>query len=101
MSHYTIKVSDVLTADANYKQLTDIPQHILDRGNTTVMLYPGVYTAPVNASYKEISFIGYGNGEEIIIDGDMSIANTSTGPMFFQNMTFIGSNAAVTSESIE
>ena len=37
MSHYTIKVSDVLTADANYKQLTDIPQHILDRGNTTVM----------------------------------------------------------------
>jgi len=82
---------------ANYSTLTDVPSYILAQGDNTLLVYPGTYTAPTDAVYSDVAIVGIGDREEIVIDGDMTIANTSTGTITFENVTFTGSNAAVTS----
>jgi len=99
MSQYTIKVSETLTDNANYKDLVDIPADILVKGDTTVLVLPGTYSALSSAIVGDLAFIGIGDREEIVISGDSSIANTSTGSINFKNIAFIGSNASVTSGS--
>jgi len=97
MSKYTIKVSPTLTDGANYKSLTAIPSDILAKQHVTVLMYPGVYTAPTNAVYDDIAFIGIGERAETIVAGDMTIANTTANTTTFTNISFVGSNAAINS----
>lgn len=99
MNKYTIKVSPTLTDGAHYKELVDIPADILTKTDVVVQVYPGIYTAPTDAVYNNIAFIGIGNRDEIVINGDMTIANTSTSDTVFQNILFTGSNPGAASDA--
>lgn len=85
---------------ANYSSLSAIPSSVLAQGDNTILLYPGTYTAPTNAVWNDVAVVGVGDREEIVISGDMTIANTSTGVLSFENITFVGSNAVTTSDSV-
>lgn len=82
---------------ANYATLTDVPSSILAQGDNTLLVYPGTYTAPTNAVYSDVAIVGIGDREEIVISGDMTIANTSSGTITFENLSMTGSNADATS----
>jgi hypothetical protein len=84
---------------ANYRDLTSVPASILNQGDITLLVYPGTYAAPTNAAYKDVALIGVGDREEIVINGAMTIANTSVGPLTFENLTFVGPNATSNSAS--
>lgn len=84
---------------ANYSSLAEVPSYILEQGDNTILVYPGTYEAPTNAVYSDLALVGMGDREEIIISGDMTIANTSTGTITFENITFVGSNTDATSGS--
>lgn len=96
----SVKVSPILAGDANYKALTDIPATYLGKQGLTVLMYPGTYTAPTDAVYDDVAFVGVGDRDEIVISGDMTIANTSANTITFENITFTGSNADATSDSV-
>jgi hypothetical protein len=81
---------------ANYATLAEVPSTVLVQGNNTLLLYPGTYTAPTNAVYNDLAIIGVGDREEIVINGGMTIANTSTGTITFENVTFAGADASAT-----
>ena len=85
---------------ANYSSLSDIPSSILAQGDNTILVYPGTYTAPTNAVWNDVALVGIGDREEIVINGAMTIANTSTGTISFDNITFRGANAVTTSDSV-
>jgi hypothetical protein len=85
---------------ANYSSLSDIPSYVLSQGDNTLLVYPGTYTAPTNAVWNDIALIGVGDREEIVINGDMTLANTSTGTITFENISFVGSNAVTTSDAV-
>lgn len=85
---------------ANYATLNDVPSYVLAQGDNTILVYPGTYAAPVAASWNDVALIGVGEREEIVINGDMTIANTSTGTLSFENISFVGSNAVTTSNSV-
>lgn len=85
---------------ANYSSLSDIPSSVLAQGDNTILVYPGTYTAPTNAVWNDVALIGVGDREEIVINGGMTIANTSTGVISFENLTFQGANAVTTSDSV-
>lgn len=85
--------------DSNYTTLADIPATVLTQGDTTVLVYPGTYTAPTNAVWSDVALVGVGDREEIVVEGDMTIANTSSGTLTFENLTFVGSNAVAASGS--
>lgn len=80
---------------ANYSTLSAIPAEILTQGDTSILVYPGTYTALTNAVLVDVAFIGVGDREEIVINGDVTVANTSSGTVSFENLSFVGSNAAV------
>lgn len=84
---------------ANYATLADIPSYVLEQENNTILLYPGTYTAPTNWVVSDIAIIGTGDREEIVINGAMTIANTSSGVVGFENISFVGPNADATSGS--
>jgi hypothetical protein len=81
---------------ANYASLADIPSSVLAQGDNTVLLYPGTYTAPTNAVYADLAIVGVGDREEIVISGNMTVANTSSGTITFENLTMTGSNPSAT-----
>jgi hypothetical protein len=85
---------------ANYSSLSDIPSYVLAQGDNTILVYPGTYAAPTNAVWNDVALIGVGDREEIVISGDMTLANTSTGNITFENISFVGSNAVTTSNSV-
>jgi hypothetical protein len=78
---------------ANYPNLTSIDDYVLTQGDNTFLVYPGTYDAPTNANWVDAAFIGVGDREEIVISGDTTIANTSSGTITFKNMTMSGSSA--------
>lgn len=84
---------------SNFRDLTSIPASVLSQGDVTLLVYPGTYEAPTNAEYNDVAFIGMGDREEIVINGEMTLANTTVGPITFENLTFIGANAATNSGS--
>lgn len=98
MSKNTYRVGTDGTA--NYATLTEIPTSILLQGDNTILVYPGSYTALTDAVLTDLSIIGVGSPTEVVISGDTTIANTSSGTITFENLTFTGSNAAVTSGSV-
>tara|TARA_R110002153_G_scaffold3244_13_gene15864 strand:+ start:19640 stop:20275 length:636 start_codon:yes stop_codon:yes gene_type:complete len=79
---------------SNYAQLTDIPSDILAAGDTTIIVGPGTYTPLTDAVLNDISFVGQGNRDEIVVSGNMTIANTSTGVTRFENLTLTGTGTA-------
>lgn len=85
---------------ANYSSLSDIPSSVLAQGDNTILVYPGVYTAPTNAVWNDVALVGVGDREEIVISGSMTIANTSTGTLSFENISFLGANAVTTSDAV-
>jgi hypothetical protein len=85
---------------ANYSSLTDIPSSVLAQGDNTILVYPGTYAAPTNAVWTDVALVGIGDREEIVISGGMTIANTSVGPLTFENLTFVGANAVTTSDAV-
>ncbi len=85
---------------ANYSSLNAIPSDILSQGDNTILLYPGTYTAPTNAVWNDVAIVGVGDREEIVITGAMTVANTSTGTISFENISFLGANAVTTSDSV-
>ena len=72
---------------ANYATLAEIPASILAAGDVTIAMGPGTYDPLTNAVLNNVSFIGQGSSEEIVINGNFTIANTSTGPNTFENLT--------------
>lgn len=78
---------------ANYSSMSAIPSEILAQGDATFLVYPGTYDALTNAVLTDAAFVGVGDREEIVINGDTTIANTSSGTITFENLTFVGSNA--------
>lgn len=85
---------------ANYRALTDVPSDVLSQGDNTILLYPGTYTAPTSAVWNDVAIVGVGDREEIVISGGMTIANTSTGTLSFENISFVGANAVTTSDAV-
>jgi hypothetical protein len=81
---------------ANYATLVEVPSTVLTQGNNTVLLFPGTYSAPTNVVLNDLAIIGVGDREEIVINGGMTIANTSTGTITFENVTFVGADASAT-----
>ena len=73
--------------------ITDIPTAALTQGGNEVHMYPGTYTAPTGVVASDYAYIGMGDADEIIISGDMSFADGSTGSIVFKNITFQGSSA--------
>ena len=73
--------------------ISDIPSSALTQGGNEVHMYAGTYTAPTGVVASDYAYIGVGDAEEIIISGDMTIADGSTGQVTFKNITFQGSSA--------
>lgn len=84
---------------ANYETLADVESYVLAQGNNTILLYPGTYTIPANSVWNDVAIVGVGDREEIVISGPVTLANTTTSAIF-ENITFIGSNAVSTSDSV-
>lgn len=70
--------------------ITDIQSSALTQGGNEVHLYPGTYTAPTGVVASDYAYIGMGDKDEIIISGDMTIADGSSGQITFKNITFQG-----------
>ena len=85
--------------NANFPDLVSIPASILTQQDTSFLIYPGTYTAPTNVVYDDVAFVGVGDREEIVINGTLTIANTSATSALFENLTFVGPNAAAGSGS--
>jgi len=73
--------------------INDIDSWALTQGGNEVQMYPGTYTAPTGVVASDFAYIGMGDADEIIISGDMSFADGSTGSIVFKNITFQGSSA--------
>lgn len=79
---------------ANYATLTEIPADILAAGDTTIAIGPGTYAPLTNAVLNNVSFVGQGSRDEIVITDNFTIANTSVGPINFESLTITGSGAS-------
>jgi hypothetical protein len=79
---------------ANYSTLAEIPASILAAGDTTIAMGPGTYDPLTNAVLNNVSFVGQGVHDEIVINGNFTIANTSTGIITFENLTLAGTGTA-------
>ena len=80
--------------DSYPASITDIPSSALTQGGNEVHMYPGTYTAPTGVVASDYAYVGMGDADEVIISGDMSFADGSTGSIVFKNITFQGSSAA-------
>lgn len=78
---------------ANFNSFADVPSYVTAQGGNTLELYPGTYEAPTNINWNDVAVIGIGDKEEVVINGDVTIANTSSGTLTFENLTFVGSDA--------
>ena len=74
--------------------IDDIQAAALTQGGNEVHLYPGSYTANAGLTATNYAFVGMGDRDDIIIDGDMVINDASSGTITFRNIHFRGSTAA-------
>lgn len=74
--------------------INDIHSDHLTQGGNEVHMYPGTYSANTGLVANDFAFVGMGDPDEIIINGDMVIADGSSGSIVFKNITFVGSSAA-------
>lgn len=84
---------------ANFSTLAAIPAELLAQQDTSFWLFPGTYAALTAAVLDDAAFIGMGDREEIIINGNFTIANTSANTTSFENITFVGANSLAASAS--
>lgn len=73
--------------------LNDIPTAALTDGGNEVHMYPGEYIANTGLVATNYAFIGMGDRDSVIIDGDVTIADGSSGTITFKNIHFRGSDA--------
>ena len=92
-------VTDKRGWDGFAASITDIDSAVLTEGNNTVLMYPGTYTAPTGLTATDYAFIGVGDRDEIIINGDMTLSNSCSGTITFKNISFVGSNSDVASNT--
>ena len=81
-------------SDSYPVSITDIPSAALTQGGNAVHMYPGSYTAPTGVVATDYAYIGMGDGSDVIVDGDMTIADGSSGTITFKNLHFRGSAAS-------
>jgi hypothetical protein len=79
---------------ANYATLSEIPSYILAAGDTTIAIGPGTYSPLTDAVLNNVSFVGQGHRDEIVISDNFTIANTSSGCICFENITLTGTGAS-------
>ena len=84
----------------NFKDLNDIDSTTLTQGDNTIQIYPGTYTAPLGMVATDVSFKGMGDRDAVIIEANsalgMTIGNTSSGSITFENLTIKGQDDVVT-----
>jgi len=85
------KVSPELIDDAQYKHPNEIPSAAM-RAGSTVQLYPGTYAAVNTANLTNISLVGIGDKDDVVIS-TISVANTVTGTLHLKNLTVNAVNA--------
>ena len=75
----------------NFKDLNDIDSTTLTQCDNTIQIYPGTYTAPLGMVATDVSFKGMGDRDAVIIEANsalvMTIGNTSSGSITFENLT--------------
>ena len=88
--------------NSNFNDLLSIDTVALTQGNNTIQIYPGTYTAPTDLVCTDLSFKGMGDRDDVIILGGsengMSISNTSSGVVTFENVTFKGQDTVATGD---
>ena len=84
----------------NFKDLNDIDSTTLTQGDNTIQIYPGTYTAPLGMVGTNVSFKGMGDRDAVIIEANsalgMTIGNTSSGSITFENLTIKGQDDVIT-----
>ena len=73
--------------------INDIQSSALTQGGNEIHMYPGPYTAPTDVVATSYAYVGMGDRDSVIIDGDMTIADGSSGTITFKNIHFRGSDA--------
>jgi len=73
--------------------INDIPTAALTDGGSEVHMYPGEYSANTGLVATNYAYIGMGDRDSVIIDGDVTIADGSSGTITFKNIHFRGSDA--------
>ena len=74
--------------------INDIQSSALTQGGNEIHLYPGSYAAPTAVVATDYAYVGMGDVDDVIIDGDMTIADGSSGTITFRNIHFRGGTAA-------
>jgi len=83
--------------DSYPNSISDIPSAALTQGGNEVHMYPGSYAAPTGVVATDYSYVGMGDVDAVIVDGDMEFSDSSSGTITFKNIHFRGSNAVTTS----
>ena len=72
----------------------------MTQGDNTIQIYPGTYTAPLGMVATDVSFKGMGDRDAVIIEANsavgMTIGNTSSGSITFENLTIKGQDDVLT-----
>ena len=89
-------IIDKRGTDGFAASIDDIPAAALTQGGNEVHLYPGSYTANSGLTATNYAFVGMGDRDSIIVDGDMVINDASSGTITFKNIHFRGSTASST-----
>ena len=86
--------------NSNFADLNAIDSTTLTQGDNTIQIYPGTYTAPLGMVGTNVSFKGMGDRDAVIIEANsalgMTIGNTSSGSITFENLTIKGQDDVVT-----
>lgn len=86
----------------NFANLNEIDSTTLTQGDNTIQIYPGTYTAPLGLVGTNVSFKGMGDRDAVIIEANsalgMTIGNTSSGAITFENLTLKGQDTVLTGD---
>ena len=86
--------------NSNFADLNAIDSTTLTQGDNTIQIYPGTYTAPLGMVGTNVSFKGMGDRDAVIIEANsalgMTIGNTSSGSINFENLNIKGQDDVVT-----
>lgn len=77
--------------------ITDIQASAHATDGNEVHMYPGEYPAPTGVVAQNYAYVGMGDRDSVIVEGDMTIADGSSGTITFKNLHFRGSNAVTNS----
>jgi len=73
--------------------ITDIQASAHATDGNEVHMYPGEYPAPTGVVAQNYAYVGMGDRDSVIVEGDMTIADGSSGTITFKNIHFRGSDA--------